>query len=111
MTKKLLFLISVVCGVLAVFTISTSNVQGYQAHEYPKTEIVSQYFEIAQSNSTQRNIPEECERECRWYSFGGLLRIFCEYVEEPKLEHGGNPSCYRQDWDPNGDGVMEILQQ
>ncbi|MBT9316246.1 hypothetical protein [Leptothoe spongobia] len=98
MTKRLLFLISVVCGVLIAFTMSTSSFQTYRANEPLKTA------EVAQATSAQEDTIRECAKECNKWTLG----ILCNHYIEVPFFPFGKPSCYREDWDFDNDGVMDV---
>ena len=95
-------------GLLVTILVIHSTLQAYQASESSESEtITSQGNEPAQA--TELGQIRECNRGCSWLP--GPLRFFCDYVEIPEFDNGGNPNCYRRDWDIDGDGVMEGPQE
>ena len=97
-------MITFTCGLLIVLVIGTSNIQSYQAVEPLEAEIVSQSSDSGQVANRLSQI-RECNRGCSWLP--SALRFFCDYIEIPDFNNGGDPSCYRKDWDIDDDGVME----
>lgn len=112
MTKRLLFLISVVCGVLIAFTIGTSDVQSYQATDHTRSRIISQTNEVAQVGQSQRELLSECPWRCkrilgiipRSCSEDDMEQHFYTNPNKPRLVQGVNNDCYRLDWDEDKDG-------
>lgn len=91
MIKRLVFLITFTFGVIIVLAIGTSRFLPHQAN--------------AQGTQVQ-----DCEQTCTWQRDGLLFKRVC-VTEVPDFPRGRPPSCYRAEWDLDGDGIMEIRSE
>ena len=107
MLKRFLLLITFTCGMLIVFAIGTSSFHSYQAVEQL---IPEQRLEVAQTDSSEEEQVRNCEQKHVWEGTGIRARRVLR-IETPVLCRNKPPSCYRSDWDLDGDGVMEVIPE